>query len=424
MTSKKKILIPIFNRAHYGRLRSVLSAVKNHPNLELQIITSSPLAYGSFFLNLYHSNSSYRIKAFKWYLRARWISFIDKIIPGYVEKSDFIMSEMKKNGYSIEQYVPMHVDGGTNISMCKTVGIGIIKLVDVYSKLRPDIVLINGDRFEIMSAALVSSYLNIPIAHIEGGDVSGTIDESTRHAITKLAHLHFTPTALSRRRVVQMGENQENVFVVGAPTIDNIKQLDVGKIPDYIVNIKKDKKFLLVLFHPVTTESAEKNLQLAKSIISAVEELALPTVFLGSNIDARSREVGQEIKKLIAKKYKFIFATKNLPPDDFYRLLANASCVMGNSSSFIKETCYFGIPAVLVGSRQQLREKGENVKEVKVDKDEVIKAIKEQLKHGKYERDCKFGDGQAGERIAEILAKKIPEIQKRFFDINFDINTK
>lgn len=413
----KKILIPIFNRAHYGRLRSVFKAIREHPSLEFQIIVSSVVAYDNFLMNLRHSHPySWRL-ALPWYIRARLLAFLSKFGFWKITERDFLIKNLIKDGFPINTRVPLFFDGGLSTTMAKTVGFGIVRIVDELERLGPDIVFIDGDRFEMMAVALAAVYLNIPIAHHEGGDVSGTIDESIRHSITKLAHLHFVTTEMSRKRVIQMGENPSNVFVVGSPAIDVIKNLDLDMPQNIFPDLDLNKPYLLVLFHPVTTESPESNILMTQNITKVIEELAMPTVFLGSNIDAGSREVGLATKRFLAKKLPFVYSAKLLYPDVFYRVLAKASCALGNSSSFIKEGAYFGTPAVIVGSRQQNRERGKNIKEVGLNTEEIKQAVREQIQHGRYAKDLIFGDGNAGQRMADILAKIEPNIQKKFFDL-------
>lgn len=414
----KKVLVPIFNRAHYGRLRSVLRAIKDHPHLELSLITASPLAYDYFFTNLKHSSPYSWPLALKWYIRARLLSFLSYFNPKIVLENHFLSRAILNDGFNINARIPLFLDGGSPEKMVKMVGLGLVRLANELKKINPDIVFINADRFEMMAVALAAAYLNIPIAHNEGGDVSGTIDESVRHAITKLAHLHFTSSETSKKRVIQMGENPENVFLVGSPAIDVLKDLDLEISPQTFPGFDFEKSYLVVLVHPITTESQESNEQMARNVIGVIEELALPTIFIGSNIDAGSGEIGKVIREWNEKgRPSYVAFAKSLGPDNFYRVLAKASCALGNSSSFIREGAYFGTPVVLIGSRQENREKGKNVKEVGIEKEEIKKAVLKQIKHGQYSPDFLFGDGGAGEKIAAILAEVKPSIQKKFFDL-------
>lgn len=415
--NKRKVLIPIFNRAHYGRLRSVLRAISAHPKLELQVMVGTPAAYDHFFTNIKHSRPHTWRLSLPWYLRARMLSLLDKIIPGTVLKNDVLAKHIVADGIPVHARVPIFFDGGMAETMAKSVGFGIMGIVDQLKKLKPDVVFVNADRFEMMAITLAAAYLNIPIAHNEGGDISGTIDESIRHAITKFAHLHFTATERSKKRVLQMGEHPDHVFHVGSPSIDLLKAMDLSFPKERVPGIDLATPYLVVLSHPVATESKEYNAGMARSLVAALKEVQMPTILLGSNVDAGSDEVGKALRAWIEQeKPSNVFFTKHLHPDDFFRVIANAACAVGNSSSFIREGAYLGTPAVLIGSRQQNRDKGKNVQEVGVEQGAITAAIRAQLAHGRYERDTMFGSGDAAARMAEILAEAQPSIQKRFHE--------
>lgn len=414
MNPKRRILVPIFNRAHYGRLRPVLSAVKNHPSLDLKIIVGVPAAYGYFFRNILNSRPQSWVKALPWYVLARLRSFLGKSL---VLRNDFLARNLINDGFEIESYVPIFFDGGKSETMAKTVGLGIERLVEEIKKIKPDVVFVNADRFEMMAAAIAASYLNIPVAHNEGGDVSGTIDESIRHSITKLAHIHFTSTESSRKRVIQMGEDPGKVFAVGSPAIDAVAKIDFKKKPEVFPDLDIGRPYIMVLAHPITTDLKEENIKMAKNLISAIKELPIPKIVLGSNIDAGSDVLGGIIKNWLEdEKPKNVFFTKHLHPDDFYKYLKSAICVVGNSSSFIREGAFFGTPVVLVGSRQNQRERGRNVKEVGTGSLEIKQAIQEQLIAGRYTPSLIFGDGHTSLKMADILTRVDLDVQKVFYE--------
>ncbi|MEK7564651.1 MAG: UDP-N-acetylglucosamine 2-epimerase [Patescibacteria group bacterium] len=413
MNYKRKILVPIFNRAHYGRLRSVLSAIKNHQALDLKIIVGVPAAYGYFLKNIINSQPRSWFKALPWYVLARSRSFLSESL---VFKNDFLARNLINDGFEIEAYAPIFFDGGKSETMAKTAGLAIERLTDEIKKIKPDVVFVNADRFEMMAVAIAASYLNIPIAHNEGGDVSGTIDESIRHSITKLAHIHFTSTESSRKRVIQMGENPDKVFNVGSPAIDAVCNVDFKIKPNVFNSLDISKPYILVLAHPVATASKEENFNMAQNLILAIKEIPIPKIILGSNIDAGSDALGGAIKDwLETEKPKDVFFTKNLHPDDFYKYLNYAVCAVGNSSSFIREGAFLGIPVVLFGSRQNNRERGDNILEVIAsEKDALARAILNQISHGKFTSSKVFGEGDAAFKISEILARVDLSIQKSF----------
>lgn len=415
MNPKRKILVPIFNRAHYGRLRPVLTAIKNHPALDLKIIVGVPAAYGYFFKNIINSKPRSWPAALPWYLLARFRSVAGK---SFVFKNDFLAKNLISDGFKIESYAPIFFDGGNSETMAKTVGLGIERLVEEIKKIKPDLVFVNADRFEMMAVAIAASYLNIPVVHNEGGDVSGTIDESVRHAITKLAHIHFTSTESSRRRVIQMGENPEKVFAVGSPAIDAVAEINFENLPKVFGGLDVNKPYVMVLAHPVATASRKENIKMAECLVSAIKETPHPKIILGSNIDAGSDVLSGVIKNwLDHERPKDVFFTKHLHPDDFYKYLKNAACAIGNSSSFIREGAYLGTPVVLFGSRQNNREKAENVVEVLHQKNSLRDAIVSQISKGRFPPSQIFGSGNASFKMADILARVNLTVQKSFNDL-------
>lgn len=414
---KKKILVPIFYRAHLGRLRSVLAAIQNHPDLELQIIVGTHAAHGSFFAHLYHSKPHSRHALF-WYVKARMNTLMGAFLPSFVVRHDALLRKVLEAGLPLHGRIPLFVDGGVPATMAKSVGFGMVRMIDELTRLKPDMIFIHADRFEMMAAALAAAYLNIPIAHNEAGDTSGTIDESVRHAITKFAHIHFAATEKSRRRVIQMGEDPRFVHTVGSPAIDALVDLDRTVPAGALGAVNPAAPYLVVLVHPVTTEDQEENIRTMENVMAAVEWLGMPAVLIGGNSDSGSRVTGRVFTEWVSKKrLPHLFATKWMRPDQYVRVLAGAACAIGNSSSFIREGAYFGTPAVLVGSRQFHRERGENAIEVGVGADEIVDAVRAQIARGRYPSDLRFGNGDAGVRTADILAKDDPPIQKRFYDL-------
>jgi len=411
---RRKVLVPIFNRAHYGRLRPVLLAIKNHTALELQIIVAVPAAYKNFFGNLKNSRPHSWLLSLPWYIRARLIGFLgsNKIL-----KNDFLASKLLDDGFNINGFVPMFIDGGVSDTMAKSVGLGIPLIVEEIKRLKPDIVFVNADRFEMMGVALAASYMNVPIAHNEGGDVSGTLDESIRHSITKLSHVHFTSTESSRRRVIQMGENPERVFAVGSPAIDAVKNLDLQIRKNIFTGLDISKPFLLTLLHPVATSSSKENSLMANNLIKVLKDLKMQTVLLGSNTDAGSDEVGKAIRSWISTENPdYVFFTKHLHPDDFYRYLNASVCAIGNSSSFIREGAYFGTPVVLIGSRQNKRERAENILECDENCENIKSSIEKQIKVGRFNKSLLFGNGEASNHVSGILSRINLDVQKSFKD--------
>lgn len=330
----RKILVCIFSRANYGRLKSVLKAIQEHPRLELQLVTGA--------------------------------SALD--VP-----MDYIS----------DARIQCLVDGDNLQAMTLSTSLLMTQLGGVFERLQPDIVFIHADRYEVLAAAITASYMNIPLAHTEGGEITGTIDERVRHALTKLADIHFPVTELSRRRIIAMGEYPDMVFTVGSTALDTITDID-------LTNNRKEP-YALILHHPNTTQQEDFG-----KLVAAVNQLDIRKVWLNPNVDPGSKAM---LKLIHRQDVEFV---KNLPPEEYARLLYNCEVAIGNSSSFIKEGAYLGVPAVIVGSRQSSREHGDNV--VFADYDDIVPKVKAQMGR-RYPKDYRFGNGRAGKEIADILAE-------------------
>lgn len=383
---KRKICVVTANRADFSRLETVIESIEAHPDLELQLVV-----IGSHLL----------------------------------DKAGYTIDEIEKKGFPIHHRLFMEVAGENPTTMAKSVGLAMIELSTVFDHLKPDIVLTHGDRYEAFAVGGAAAIMNICVGHIQGGEVSGSIDESIRHALTKMSHLHFVSTEESRERVIKMGEIPENVFNVGCPGTDvllNIEEKSRYDTIDELNNlmVKTHQKldpslpYIFVIQHPVTTEHEDAGKQMFETI-EALSKREEQLIVLWPNIDAGSDILSATLRRhsLAAKKGVQIF--KHLSPSVlFANVLRNASCVVGNSSSGIRETCYFGTPAVNIGSRQSGRERGSNVVNVPYDKNLIHKAIEKQIAHGPYEPEYLYGDGSAGKQLTEICAScDLPNIQKR-----------
>ncbi len=418
---KRKICVVTTNRSDYGRLKPVMEAIKKEPELELQVVAGTPLFFDHLLWYFRHGEPASFWKSLPWYLRARLLAFTGK--DEELQRREQLMKTLVSDGFPVHARLPIFLEGGNQRVMAKTVGFCLLGLPDIFQKLQPDIILINGDRFEMLPIAFSAASMNMRLAHIEGGDVSGTIDESTRHAITKLAHIHFPATKESAKRIRSMGENDESIFVTGSPVIDTLTQIDLSLDNSfhqrYRISGSVDfaKPFMLVLQHPVTTRY-EENYSDMKELIAAVDSFSMQKFFLTPNIDAGSDGVSAALREYRAKNPPRTAFYKYFSPHDFYKIFSHASCLVGSSSSFIREGAFLGTPAVVIGDRQQGRERGKNVVEVGFDKEKIGEAIKRQLAHGRYGSDTRFGDGRAAFQIVEVLKNanlnKIP-LQKKFY---------
>ena len=424
---KKKICVVTTNRSDYGRMKPIMEAIRKRDDLELQVVAGTPFFFDHLFWHMRHGEPLSFWRSLPWHVRARTMALFGR--DAELQSKEQLMRLLIADGFPIHARIPMFLEGGNLRVMAKTVGLALLGVPDVLLKLNPDIVLMNGDRFEILPIAFATVALNIPLAHIEGGDVSGTIDESVRHAITKLAHIHFPATKMSGDRIRAMGEDPERIIITGSPVIDTLAGLNLSldnSIYDryYIAGDRIDftKPYLLVLQHPVTTRY-EENKQEMEEIIAAVRDAPMQKIFLDPNIDGGSDGVSVALRLYRDENPAGVAFGKYFRPHDFYRIISNAAVLVGNSSSFIRESAYLGVPTVLTGDRQARRERGENVVEVTSNKEKIASAIESQIRRGRYSRSDIFGDGTASEKIVLALASMDVDgisLQKRFFDQNGD----
>jgi UDP-hydrolysing UDP-N-acetyl-D-glucosamine 2-epimerase len=333
------------------------------------------------------------------------------------------MAQMKKDRFTPDAHITMTLEGGNSVAMAKTAGIGITEFATAFENLEPDIVVVRADRYEVLSAAIAAAYLNIPVAHIEGGDVTGTIDESVRHAITKLAHIHFATNEASHARIIRMGERPDYVFNVGSPELEFVKKNGYSASNELINRlgvgdaIDIGKPFLMVMQHPVTSEVGS-NRRHTEETLHAIRELTIPTVWFWPNIDAGTDEVSKAIRVFREKdKAAHIrFMTYRFAPEEFYGLLNKTRCLIGNSSTGIKECSLLGVPVVNIGTRQDGRMRGENVIDVPYDRKAIKEAVTRQMKQKKYTPSGLYYKSGTSKNIANILATIEPYTQKRFHE--------
>ena len=379
----RQICVVVTARPSYSRIRSVLQAIKAHSGLKLQLVVGASA------------------------LLDRYGNTVEHIIA---------------DGFEIDTRIHMVMEGENPAVMAKTTGVGLMELATAFDNLRPDVVVTVADRYETLASAVAASYMNIPLAHVQGGEVTGSIDDKVRHAVTKLSNLHFVSTQKAAERVIRMGEDPATVFVTGCPSIEIAAQVladghlnfdpyqkyrGVGETPDF------SDGYLVVLQHPVTTEY-EQARQHVTETIRAVHEMGLPALWFWPNVDAGSDGTSDGIRAFREiQEPANIHFFKNMVPLDFLRLVSNSRCILGNSSVAIRECAFLGVPAVNVGTRQAGRERGRNVVDVGYDQREIVEAVRTQLRNGKLPSDPIYGDGQAGERIAELLATLPLTIEKR-----------
>lgn len=373
---KRKICVVVTARPSYSRIKTALTAIQNHPNLELQLVIA-----GSALLDRYGN------------------------------AVDFI----EKDGFAIAAKVFMVLEGENPTTMAKTTGLGVMELTNVFYNLKPDAVVTIADRFETIATSIAAAYQNIPLIHVQGGEVTGSIDEKVRHANTKLADLHLVCSDDARERVIRLGEYPEKVINTGCPSIDLAKEiveypyLNFDPIEKYGgVGSDLDWKpgYLVVMQHPVTTEYKEAKKQILETL-NAIKKLNYPTFWFWPNVDAGSDGTSNGIRSFRElEKPKKIHFFKNMEPLDFLRLVKNSKVLVGNSSAGIRECAYLGVPVVNIGNRQHNRLRSNNVTDVEHDKEEILQAVKEALGKEPFQSSQIYGNGDAGERIADILASE------------------
>lgn len=386
--NKRKICFIITSFIHYSRCLLVLEEMKNRDDIDLHIVIAGAV-----------------------------------LLPKYTSLQANIESMLKKDGFDKIYDVHFNLEGGKTITQAKTAGLAMIEFASIFHQLKPDMVVVRGDRFEVLAAAMAASYMNIPVAHIEGGDVSGTIDESVRHAITKLAHIHFPTNEDAKKRILRMGENPDYVFNFGSPDVEVANKLVNEPNDDFDLektgsgfNMRPESDYLMVMYHPVTTEFETMGAK-TEILLDAVHSLDMPTIWFWPNIDTGSEEISHKLRifKDSTPEHKIKFM-RYVPPKKFIWLLKNARCFVGNSSAGVKECSYLGIPVVNIGSRQDNRLRASNIMDVEHEKDRIKEVIKKQLAVGRYPASDIYLSEGTGKNIAEKLATIDLYIQKSFRD--------
>jgi len=315
--------------------------------------------------------------------------------------------EVEKDGFAIDARVECLLSSDTDVGMAKTLGVAVLGLADVFGKMRPDLLLLIADRYEMLAPASVALTLRIPIAHIEGGEISeGAIDDAVRNALTKMSHIHFTSTHAARQRVIEMGEEEWRVHRAGAPSLDHLRRQKLLTREETATRLQLDLSNLpiLVAFHPVTL--ARDTIQEADALFAALESVPDQILFCYPNADAGSRALIERTKSFLASRGRGQIFT-NLDAVTYWSLLRQAGMLVGNSSSGIMETASFAVPTVNIGMRQQGRERARNVLDAAADKFEILQAM-ETARTPEFRQSLvglvnPYGEGYAAENIVEVL---------------------
>ena len=382
----RTIAVVTVSRADYGILVPLLEQLRDRPDVTLRIIAASA------HLSAAHGSTARDIEA---------------------------------DGFTIDERVEMLLASNRHEAAAASIGLGVIGFAKAYERLRPDLVVLLGDRFETMAAAVAALALNVPVAHIAGGELTaGAIDDAIRHAITKIAHLHFVSTDEYAQRVRQMGEEPWRVFVTGTMSVDNVERLrPFLSLPELRsrFQVQLEAPFLLVTFHPVTLESADVEAQTAE-LMAALDRSGLPILFTMPNADPGSQSIRTAIHRF-CESHPSSQTVESLGAAGYFAAMSHAIAMVGNSSSGIVEAPSFGLPVVNVGTRQQGRMRAPNIIDVACEREKIAGAIDIAISD-EFRRRARgvanpYGDGHAAGRIAGTLCSMELGrlLRKQFVDI-------
>ena len=384
----KKVLVYTGSRANYSSTRPIIRAFIRHPFIQPLVVVGGP-----------------------------------GLLPKYGDVSGL----MTNDGITVDATFLSQVEGETPSSMAISTGLGIIQSASILDNLSPDLVLVVGDRYDVISFAIASAFMNIPLVHTMGGEISGTIDESIRHAITKFANLHFPANHLAASRILSMGEEPSSVHVVGCPRIDEVSDIirlrpSLSSVIESVEGVGTKpscgaEEFILVSCHPVTTQYGQ-NRQAMDNILMALGKIRLPTILLWPNSDAGSNEISKSIRTYRENfDPDWLFVCGNLKFETYIALMSYCACLVGNSSSGVRESCFIGTPVVNVGNRQNGRDRPCNVVDSTCEVDDLFHAILSQVQAKTYPRSALYGNGTASQNIADVIARlSLSTTQKTFID--------
>ena len=375
----RRILVLLVDRANYGRLKPVMAEIQRHAALELQV-----LATGTMVLERFGQPAN----------------------------------QVRADGFPVSGQSFIELEGSNPTTMAKSLGLAVVEFASEFQRLAPDLILLIGDRYEALAGALAAAFTNRCVVHMQGGEVSGSIDESTRHAITKFAHYHVPATERARDFLLRMGERPETVLAVGCPSGDLARSID-DRLDGEVINsagngatIDVESPFRVAAYHPTTTEFGHETAEI-EAVLRSLADQPMPTVLLWPNIDAGADHISKAIRRFRNRAGRdWLRTITNLDPENYLRVLRRAACCVGNSSSFVRDTSFFGTPVVLAGDRQRHREVAENVVRVPVHAAAISDAIGRQIAHGPYPPSVLYGDGRVAERAVAALAALEPYVQK------------
>lgn len=378
---RRKICFVVNSRANYARIKTAILACMDHQDLDTVVIVGA---------------------------------------SGVLYRFGNVAELIENDGIKIEAKLYTVVEGNDPVAMAKTTGLSLIDLAQEFHRIKPDVVVTVADRYETIATAIAASYMNIPVAHTQGGEITGSIDESVRHAITKLSHIHFPATRNAAEVLKKLGESPDKIFWVGCPALDLAHEVPAEPISSVMQRyhgvgngLDFSKPFILVSQHPVTTEFKDAREQIEQTLQTVLSS-GIQAIWLWPNVDSGSDALSKRIREFREENNAApMHFYRNFSSEDYVNILREASCIVGNSSSGIREASFLGTPAVNIGSRQNGRDRAPNVIDVDYDSFEIKKAIQAQIKNGRYQSSEIFGDGFAGRKMAEILASVDLDVNKK-----------
>jgi GDP/UDP-N,N'-diacetylbacillosamine 2-epimerase (hydrolysing) len=369
----RRIAVVTVARSDYGIYKSILNAIRTDKELELSLLV------GGMHLSPEFGNT---------------------------------VTDIESDGFEIAAKIEMLLSSDSAEGVAKSIGIGVLGFAQAYADVRPDLLLLLGDRFEMLSAAVAALPFGMPIAHIHGGEsTEGAMDEAIRHSITKMSHLHFASTEAYAKRIIQMGEEPWRVTVSGAPALDNLARMPLLKKEalEQRFGFSLKEPTLLVTYHPVTSETEDTSRHV-EELLAALTESGFALIFTSPNADHQGRAILQKIQDFVLHHPRAWFVA-NVGQEGYFSLMAQAAAMVGNSSSGMIEAASFGLPVVNIGSRQRGRVHGQNVLNVGYAREKILEGVRRAtqppFKLGLATMKNPYGDGQAAEKIVNKL-KNVP----------------
>ncbi len=370
MSEPTRVLTVLVDRANYGRMKPVMSAIAARDDLVQQVVCAGSMVLDRF---------------------------------------DRTARVVADDGFDVVAEIYGELEGSHPTTMARSLGLHVLEFATEFRRNDPDVVLLIGDRYEALGAALAAGYGNHCLVHLQGGEVSGSVDESARHAISKFAHWHVPATQRAADYLVRMGERPDSILAVGCPSVDLARQLDRRAPRDLFdrsgagASIDPSRPYALCVFHPDSTEFGDERRQMSE-VLAALQDVAMPTVLLWPNIDAGSNAVSKVIRTWRDRvRPDWLRTLTNLTPEDYLRALGGAAVAVGNSSSFVRDASCFGTPVVLVGARQDGRERDAHVTRVDASASGVAGAMRAGVAHGPWPASTLYGDGHVSARVAAAL---------------------